>query len=129
MPAWTINNTIRTPLLLLAIVEVVVLFSSVYAGCIFLYENIAACESIIGPVAPRAAVFAAVILAALIAMGLFQFHQRLYFHEVFIRLVVGIALGSVALAAIYYAIPAIALPRTQRVGRSRQAPPRLYLRP
>jgi sugar transferase (PEP-CTERM system associated) len=112
MPAWTINNIIRTPLLLLAIVEVVVLFSSVYAGCIFLYENIAACENIIGPVVPRAAVFAVVILAALIAMGLFQFHQRLYFHEVFIRLVVGIALGSVALAAIYYAIPAIALPRS-----------------
>ena len=113
MPAWTINNVIRTPLLVLAIVEVVILISSVYAGCIFLYGDVAVCESTIGPVAPRAVVFAAVILMTLIAMGLYQFHQRLYFREVFVRLLVGFALGSVALAAIYYAFPLIKLYRSE----------------
>ena len=112
MPAWTINNVIRTPLLLLAIVEVIVLLSSVYVGCILVFGDIAACERIVGPVAPRANVFAAVMLMTLIAMGLYQFHQRLYYHEVLIRLLVGFAIGSVALAAIYYAIPDIALPRS-----------------
>ena len=112
MPAWTINNVIRTPLLLLAIIEVAVLLSSVYVGCIFLFGDIAACESIMGPVAPRAGVFAAVMLITLIAMGLYQFHQRLNYREVFIRLLVGFTLGSVSLAAIYYAIPDVALPRS-----------------
>ena len=116
MPAWTINNVIRTPLLLLGIVEAIVLFSSVYVGCILMYGDIAASESAIGPIGPRAAVFAAVIFITLIAMGLYQFHQRLYFREVVVRLMVGFALGSIALAAIYYAIPAIALPRSASLG-------------
>ena len=48
----------------------------------------------------------------LVAMGLYQFHQRLYFHEVFVRLLVGIVVAFFALAAIYYSIPDIALPRS-----------------
>jgi len=52
------------------------------------------------------------MFTSLIAMGLYQFNQRLYFHEVIIRLLVGFAIASIALAAIYYSIPAIALPRS-----------------
>jgi len=105
------KNVIRTPLLLLGIVEVLVLLSAVYVGCIVQFGGIAECESVVGSVAPRAAVLAIVMLLSLIAMGLYQFHQRLYFNDVFVRLLVAFALGSAVLAAIYYFYPPVALPR------------------
>ena len=49
------------------------------------------------------------MLLGLIATGLYQFHQRAYFHEVVVRLVVGVALGSVLLAVAYYAFPTLML--------------------
>ncbi len=39
-----------------------------------------------------------VMLMSLIATGLYQFHQRAYFHEVMIRVIVGAAIGSAALS-------------------------------
>jgi len=42
-------------------------------------------------------------------MGLYQFHQRVHFHEIIVRIVVGVAIGSVVLAASYYFFPLINL--------------------
>ncbi len=40
MPAWSINNVIRTPLLLMAGVESLILFSSVYVAALILFGNL-----------------------------------------------------------------------------------------
>ena len=109
MPIRPLNNLIRTPLLLLGIVEALLLFLSVYfAGAI---AGISVFSSVqdFGAMAPRALVATVVILASLISMGLYQFHQRIYFREAAARVAVGIASGCLVLAIFYYALPSVTL--------------------
>jgi len=54
MSTWSINNVIRTPLLLLAGVESLILVSSVYVPGIIVFGNLAECEKMLGSLAPRA---------------------------------------------------------------------------
>ena len=109
MPAWTINNRIRTPLLLMAGVEVAILFSSVYVAGILAFGSLAASQQILGPLAPKAAIISVIVLLCLIAMGLYQFHQRLYFREAVARLLAGVAAGCLALAIVFYAFPSVTI--------------------
>ena len=105
MPAWSINRTIRTPLLLLGAAELLVLFSSVYVAAVYVCGSIEACEARFGSLFLRAAIFAAVMLISLISTGLYQFHQRIYYHEALVRVLVGFVLGSAALTAVFYILP------------------------
>jgi len=59
----------------------------------------------------RAAVVTVVILASLIAMGLYQFHQRIYYREVAVRVFAAVTAGSLALAVLFYGLPSIMLSR------------------
>ena len=43
------------------------------------------------------AIFAGIMLLSLVSTGLYHFHQRIYYHEAFVRVLVGFALGSIAL--------------------------------
>lgn len=108
MPIWS-KNFARTPLVLLGIIELAALFVSVYIACALVFGGIGAGRESVGLIAPRAATLAVVMLLSFIATGLYQFHQRVYFHEVVVRLVVGVALGSVLLAVAYYAVPTLML--------------------
>jgi len=101
MPAWSINRTIRTPLLLLGAGELLVLVSSVYVAAIITCGSIEACEAKFGSLAIRASIFAGVMLISLVSTGLYHFHQRIYYHEAFVRVLVGFALGSVALTLVF----------------------------
>lgn len=111
MPAWTLNHFLRTPLLLLAVGELLILYSSVYVAALVLYGTIEICESEYGVLAPRAAILSVVMLASLISMGLYQFHQRIYFREVLARVAVGLILGGIALAVVFYAFPSFTVSR------------------
>ena len=105
MSTWSNNSIVRTPLLLLAGGEALIIYSSVYVAAIILFGDLARCEEVLGPLAPRAAAVSSVMLLSIMSMGLYQFHQRMYFHEVFVRLVVSFLLGSFGLAVIFYATP------------------------
>ena len=107
MPAWTLNHFLRTPLVVLGFGELLVLYSSMYAAGIVVYGSIELSEEALGPLAPRASILTVVMFASLVSMGLYHFHQRVYFKEVLVRIGVGFALGSVVLAALYYALPTI----------------------
>lgn len=113
MPAWTFNNAVRTPLLLLGIAEALILFSSVYVAAVFLYGDIGASEQALGWLLPKAVVVTFVVLVSLVSMGLYQFHQRLYFREAAVRVFVGVAAGGIALAVIYYVVPHVMISRAQ----------------
>lgn len=102
---------VRTPLLVLGIVETSILFSSVYFAAALYYGDISKAEAVLGPLWPRGLVVAAVILASLVSMGLYQFHQRIYFREAAARVVVAVVIGMLALAVIFYILPEIMLPR------------------
>ncbi len=111
VPTWSINNGIRTPLLLMAGIESAILFSSVYVAAFIVCGNLADCERMFGPLAPKAVIVAVVNLASLIAMGLYQFHRRIYFRDAVVRVMVGIAAGCLVLAALFYVLPMVMISR------------------
>jgi len=111
MPAWSINNQIRTPLLLMAAIEAMIAFSSLYVAGFIAFGSVDLCETVLGPLAPKAVVVALVILTSLVAMGLYQFHQRIYYREAVVRILVGLSTGCLALAVIFYAFPAVMVSR------------------
>ena len=80
----------------MASIEAAVLFSSVYVAGIVVFGSFEKCQRFLGPVLPKAAVVAAIVLLSLIAMGLYQFNQRLYFRETVVRIVVAFAAASLA---------------------------------
>ncbi len=108
MPIWS-KNFARTPLILLALAETTILYLSVYFAVAVAFGGVQLFEDSLGPIAPRAAAVSGVMILSLIAMGLYQFHQRAYFHEVMVRIIVGVALGSFVLAGSYYFFPRINL--------------------
>jgi sugar transferase (PEP-CTERM system associated) len=95
----------------MAIVELAILFSSVYVAGFCLFGGIAECNTVIGPVGPKAAMVAIVSFVCLIAMGLYQFNQRLYFRESVVRVLVGLGFACLALAALFYAFPSLLITR------------------
>lgn len=108
MPIWS-KSFARPPLLLLALAEAAILYVSVYFACVVGMGGVEGFETSLGPIAPKAAAVSGVILTSLVAMGLYQFHQRAYFHEIIVRIVVGVAFGSLVLAASYVFFPRIVL--------------------
>ena len=92
-------------------IEAAILFSSVYVAAWLAFGSLEASETVLGPIAPKAGLIAAIILLSLVAMGLYQFHQRLYFHEAVMRILVGLVAGCLALAVLFYAFPPIMVER------------------
>lgn len=109
MPIRSISNFVRTPFFALAIVEFAVIFSSVYVAGILLFGSIEACESAMGPMAARGFWIAVVMISGLTAVGLYQFHQRIRFFEIVVRVGVAFAGGSIILAALYFWLPVTAV--------------------
>jgi sugar transferase (PEP-CTERM system associated) len=97
--------------MLMAAVELAVLFSSVYVAGLVVFGSLPEFTRLLGPVAPKAALVAVVALTSLVAMGLYQFHQRLYFSEAIVRVLVGLTLASLGLAILFYAYPPLMISR------------------
>lgn len=111
MPIRSTKSQIRTPLLLLAGVELAILFSSVYVAGIIVLGSVSAGAALLGPLAPKAGLVTVVAITSLVAMGLYQYHQRLYFSEAVVRVLVGLTLASLALAILFYAYPPLLISR------------------
>lgn len=105
------NYSIRTPLLLLATGEFLAALLSVLGASILLFGSVSAGEDVMGPLNLKATVVATMLMVSLISMGLYHFHQRLYFPEILLRVTVGVSIGAVGLAAIYVVFPSVSLPR------------------
>jgi sugar transferase (PEP-CTERM system associated) len=95
----------------MAVVELAILFSSVYVAGVLVFGSIIECNKLIGPLAPKAVLVAVVSFISFVAMGLYQFHQRLYFREAVVRVLVGLAFACLALAILFYAFPAAMITR------------------
>ncbi len=111
MPIRSIKSQIRTPLLLMGGLEVAILFSSLYVAGAIVFGSYSECLRLLGPVAPKAAVISVVAVLSLSAMGLYQFHQRLYFSESVARILVGLMFTCLGLAIFYYLFPAAHIDR------------------
>jgi sugar transferase (PEP-CTERM system associated) len=95
----------------MACIEATILFSSVYVAGIVVLGSFANSQRVLGPLLPKAAVVAVIVLLSLIAMGLYQFNQRLYFRETVVRIVVALGVASLAIAGVFNAFPHIMISR------------------
>ena len=109
MRAWSFEYRLRKSSLLMAGIEATILFSSVYIAGIVVFGSFADSQRVLGPLLPKAAVVAAIVLLSLIAMGLYQFNQRLYFRETVVRIVVALGVASLAIAVVFKAFPNIVI--------------------
>lgn len=97
-------NLTRLPLYALFVVEGLVLYSSLFIASALKSGSLSVdIEVLVSP----ASAFAVVMLLSLSSMGLYQFHQRFYFHEIFVRVIVGLVFGSLSLIVVGYAVPAL----------------------
>lgn len=102
---------IRPPLLVMAGIELLILFSSLYVAGLIVFGNLEESRRLLGPMGPKAILVAVVILISLIAMGLYQLRQRLYFREAVVRLLVGLVAGSLGLGVVFYFFPSTTVSR------------------
>lgn len=105
MPTWILNKSIRTPLLLLAVSELLLLYFSLTVTATYYCAQSSNCDTSVNWLDWRGCIFALVLFASLIATGLYGFHQRFYYREVVARIVVGFFLGGVFLATMFWVIP------------------------
>lgn len=84
----------RTPLLLLGMAEVAVLYSSSYVAVLLLHGDLSNYETGLGSLAPKAILVTLMTLISFFAMGLYDFYQRVYFREIVVRIVVGLFIGG-----------------------------------
>lgn len=110
MPVWSANRFIRTPLALLGVIEIGVPFASVYLAGIIIFGDVQAAQEILGPLWTRATVISIATMCGLVAVGLYQLHQRLYYREVAVRVSVAIFGAGFVLAAVVYFLPLFNLP-------------------
>ena len=100
MNFWSPNNSIRTPVTLLGLAELLVLFSSIYAGSALVYGSHEAFVAAHGLIWPKSIAVSIVNLTSLISMGLYSFRQRMDFRGVLLRLFVGFGFAGVVLMLI-----------------------------
>ncbi len=108
------RHYVPLPLLLMAITEVIILFSSVYAGITvrFMSTDIAEHRVSVGSVFPKAVIFTLVMLSIMTAFGL---HQRNIKQEgewgYAIRFIASFVIGLIVMLLVFYAIPDLFLGR------------------
>ncbi len=105
------NQTLRTPLLLLAATEALVLMLSVVIAQSAPMRALGVAYNG-GPIIWQATLVGFVLLIALLAVGLYQFNQRFNLRDVLARLIVSFTGGWLVLSALYFMAPEISLSRT-----------------
>jgi sugar transferase (PEP-CTERM system associated) len=100
-----VNRALPVPLLVMAAIETVILFSALYVAGIAVFGDYDQYAEIVGPVAPKAAIIAGLILISLVAMGLYRFNQRYYFREAALRVLVGLSIGALLIALMFLVMP------------------------
>jgi len=96
---------------LLALTEALVVVAALHAAIFIRFPgfpiSLDAFEASRGPIWPRALLVAAVIVLALASLGLYQLRQRARLPGVLVRLLIAMAAAHVALALVFYAVPAL----------------------
>ena len=98
----------------LALAEATIIVCAVYAAILTRFPGDAGLkvfEAANGPIWPRAALVAGIVLVCLVALGLYQLRHRARLVGVLGRLLVALALGGTALALVFYLVPEVHLGR------------------
>lgn len=106
------KHHLHTAFVWLAIAEGLLFIISVFIGAYLRFQgDTAYAEESIGPVLPRALIFASVAFVSMGAMGLYQPHTREGLSGIWIRAVGAFAFMAVGLALIFYMFPELLLGR------------------
>jgi sugar transferase (PEP-CTERM system associated) len=106
-----LGQIVPVPIAVLAFIEGSLAFLALYAAaCLrFQISDLSLLEQQIGPLWPRALIFAAVVVVCLMAFGLYSGRQRTTFTGVVLRIVAALTVAFGALAALQYSLPSLHL--------------------
>ncbi len=104
------RHYIPAPLVLLAVAEFAILFLSAYLGVIIRFGGATDIEWV-GPILPRAAVFALLMMGTMTAFGMFTRQSQTGDLDYYMRFLASFAIGGVILLLVFYALPGVYLPR------------------
>ncbi len=94
--------------LLLGLTDFLVFYAAVYAGAAFRFSgDMAAISTSVGDLSPRALLFAVVMTASMMSMGLYQARLRDDLAGITVRLLVSFAGGGALLALLFYLLPTL----------------------
>jgi len=97
----------------LALIEGALAFLALYGAVLIRFEtplsHLSNLERELGPLWPRALVFAAVVVICLLAFGLYSARQRAQIGGVIVRVLAALAVTSGAVAAVFYLFPGLHL--------------------
>ena len=97
----------------LALVEGAIAFFAVYAAACIRYRtplsHLNSLQLELGPLWPRAVMFALIVVLCLLAFGLYSARQRAQISGVMVRVVAALVIATCALAAIFYLLPSLQL--------------------
>ncbi len=100
------NHHVRVQFLLLGVIEVLLLFASVFIGIVLrLHQDINDLTTMLGEQWSKATLYAGIMVLAMIATGLYQARMREGFFGLILRLLAAFLLGLVALSVIFYLFP------------------------
>ena len=109
-----LGRDVSTSLILLALIEFLVLMGALHLGGVLVLRGDAGLFS--GTPAgldTTMLVFASANLLGLLSMGLYRQGVSLGFSSLVLRIAAGLILGAAALAALFYLMPGLALPRSE----------------
>ncbi|MEJ2754592.1 MAG: TIGR03013 family PEP-CTERM/XrtA system glycosyltransferase [Gammaproteobacteria bacterium] len=107
-----LKHYFHVPFLLLGLVEGVVLVGSVYLAAFFRFDSMEAMVDLgVGPLWPRAVLFALLVLVSMTAMGVYQARGREGLSGVTLRTAVSYFFGAASLFVIFYLFPSLYLGR------------------
>ena len=120
MRIHVLGQQIPASLAVLAGAEGAIAWFSMFAAVCIRFStspaNLKTLEADIGPVLPRAAMYAAIVLVCLLAFGLYSARQRAQLSGVLVRVAAALVIASAVLAAVFYLVPSL-----QPVARRRGA--------
>jgi hypothetical protein len=103
---------LRLPVQLLLITETSLIFGAVFVAVWLRFNgNVENFTDVHGAIWPKALVVALSVSVSLLALGLYQLHQRLYFRNAIARVVVALSISGLMLATIWYVLPSLTLGR------------------
>jgi len=97
----------------LAFVEGAIAYVAVYAAAVIRYRtpvsHLGLLQRDLGPLWPRAGMFAVIVVLCLLAFGLYSARQRAQLSGVLVRLGAALVVATCALAAVFYLLPSLQL--------------------
>ncbi len=112
MPVRFLNHYIHLSILILGAIEAAIFVVSVYIGALIRFSGDAVIiQQSVGPLLPRALLYAFIMILSMMAMGLYRGHMEATRAGILVRVGASFVLGGIALALVFYVFPGLYLGR------------------